>query len=355
MPTLTVAGFWDQEDPWGPWQVYRHGETGDADNINLMVAGPWTHGGWRTSAKVDHLGQVPLGGHDTAAEFRAEVEAPFFRYWLHGKGEKPAWGARIFETGANRWQSYASWPPKEAKPVELYLHADGTLSFTAPTAAETTSGARYREYVSDPANPVPYRPRPIASTFTSADWDTWETLDQRFVDHRPDVLTYVSAPLDHDLAIAGEVSATLYASTSGTDADMVVKLIDVYPEDADPVAADLEGEPTADAKSMNGYELPIAMEVRRGRFLSSYAAPAPLIPNVPVAWNVPLRDRAHVFLKGHRIMLQVQSSWFPVIDRNPQSFTPSIYAARDSDFVKATQRVYATPEMASRVTLPVAP
>lgn len=352
VPTLTVGGFWDQEDPWGPWQIYKHGEVGDHDNTNLMVAGPWTHGGWKRGDS-SHIGQAPLGGHDTGAEFRADVEAPFFRYWLHGVGDKPAYGARMFETGSNSWKIYDSWPPKQAKATDLYFHSDGSLSFTAPTADDAR--APYREYVSDPANPVPYRPRPIASTFTSADWSTWETLDQRFVDRRPDVLTYVSAPLDHDITIAGEVSATLFASTSGTDSDMVVKLIDVYPENADPVASELGGGEHPDAKSMNGYQLPIAMEIRRGRFLESYEHPTALKPNVPVTWTVPLRDRDHVFLKGHRIMVQVQSSWFPVIDRNPQTFTPSIYTAKDSDFVKATQHVYATPAMPSHVTLPLLP
>jgi putative CocE/NonD family hydrolase len=352
VPTLNVAGFWDQEDPWGPWQIFRHEEEHDPDATSVMASGPWWHGGWH-APKGDTLGLVPLG-HDTAREFREQVEAPFFAYWLHGKGDKPSWKAVMFETGSGAWRTYPAWPPSEAKPTSLYLHADGSLSFDAPAATE--AGA-YRDYVSDPANPVPYRPRPISPTYPGGDWRTWESGDQRFVDHRPDVLTFVSAPLDHDVRIAGPVSAELFASTSGTDSDFVVKLIDVYPEDAQkPDWSTDDGPKPGDfAKSMNGYELPIAMEVRRGRYLDSFETPHALTPDKPTRWDVPLRDRDHVFLKGHRIMVQIQSSWFPLIDRNPQTFTPSIYAAQATDFVKATQKVYAAPDLASRIILPVMP
>jgi putative CocE/NonD family hydrolase len=352
VPTLNVAGFWDQEDPWGPWQIFRHEEEHDPDATSLMASGPWWHGGWH-APKGDTVGLVPLG-HDTAREFREKVEAPFFAYWLHDKGEKPDWKAVMFETGSDTWRTYAAWPPTEAKSASLYLHADGSLSFEAPTAKE--SGA-YRDYVSDPANPVPYRPRPISPTYPGGDWRNWESGDQRFVDHRPDVLTFVSGPLDHDVRIAGPVAAELFASTTGTDSDFVVKLIDVYPEGAQKPdwAADDGPKPGDFAKSMNGYELPIAMEVRRGRFLESYQTPHALTPGKPTRWDVPLRDRDHVFLKGHRIMVQIQSTWFPLIDRNPQTFTPSIYTAQASDFVKATQKVYAAPDLASRIILPVMP
>jgi putative CocE/NonD family hydrolase len=209
--------------------------------------------------------------------------------------------------------------------------------------------------VSDPANPVPYRQRPISPTYPNGDWRRWEVADQRFVDGRPDVLSYTSAPLDRDVTVTGALSATLFASTSGTDADFVVKLIDVYPENAQPNAWSTEEGPApgAYARSLNGYELPIAMEVRRGRFNASFEAPRALTPNAPVEWAVPLRDHDHVFLKRHRIMVQVQSTWFPLIDRNPQKFVPSIYDAKASDFVKATQRVYSTPALPSHVTLPI--
>jgi len=354
VPNLNVAGFWDQEDPWGPWQIFRHAEEHDPNHDNLMVAGPWYHGQWHTP-KGDSIGPIPLGGHETAREFRENIEAPFFRYYLHGLGEKPSWQATTFQSGANRWRTYAVWPPPEAKATNLYLHADGTLSFDRPQAAN--SGKRYREYVSDPANPVPYRTRPISPTYPAGDWRTWEVADQRFVEGRPDVLTFVSAPLEHDLTVTGEVAADLFASTSGTDADFVVKLIDVYPEDAQKNAWDPEAgpEPGQYARSLNGYQLPIAMEVRRGRYLTSYEHPQPLTPNRPIPWKIPLRDRDHVFLKGHRLMVQVQSTWFPLIDRNPQKFVPSIYQAKAADFTKATQRVYCTPSRPSHIVLPVVP
>ena len=350
VPNLNVAGFWDQEDPWGPWQIFRHAAEHDPEHTNFMVAGPWYHGQWR-APKADSIGLIALGGHETAREYRETIEAPFFRYYLHGRGEKPVWRATTFQSGANRWRTYAEWPPKEAQPTNLYLHADGTLSFERPRAG----GKAYREYVSDPANPVPYRPRPISPTYPGGDWRTWEVQDQRFVEGRPDVLTFASTPLDHDLTITGEVSADLFASTSGGDADFVVKLIDVYPEDAQSSGWDPEAgpRPGAYAQSMNGYELPIAMEVHRGRYLASYEHPRPLTPNAPTRWRIPLRDRDHVVLKGHRLMVQVQSTWFPLIDRNPQKFVPSIYQATAADFVTATQRVYCSPALASHLVLPV--
>ena len=352
VPNLNVAGFWDQEDPWGPWQIFRHAAEHDPDHTNFMVAGPWYHGQWR-APKGDSLGLMSNGGHETSREYRETIEAPFFRYYLHGEGSKPTWRASTFQSGSNQWRTYAEWPPKESKATNLYLLADGTLSFAKPAASRTR--ASYREYVSDPANPVPYRQRPISPTYPAGDWRTWEIADQRFVDHRPDVLSYVSAPLDHDLVITGELAADLFASTSGTDADFIVKLIDVYPENATPNAWDAGDGPKPGqyGRSVNGYELPVAMEVRRGRYIASYEHPRALVANAPGEWKIPLRDRDYVFLKGHRLMVQVQSTWFPLIDRNPQKFVPSIYKATAADFVKATQRVYSSPALPSHIVLPV--
>jgi uncharacterized protein len=352
VPNLNVAGFWDQEDPWGPWQIFRHAAEHDPDHTNFIVAGPWFHGQWQTP-KGDSIGIIPFGGHETAREFRETLEAPFFRYYLHGKGGKPAWQATTFQSGSNTWHTYVLWPPKEATIMNLYLHTDGSLSFTVPTNVEEK--ADYREYVSDPANPVPYRSRPISPTYPAGDWRTWEAADQRFVDRRPDVLTFVSAPLDHDLVVTGQLAAKLFTSTSGSDSDFVVKLIDVFPENAqknnwDPGAGPKPGQY---AQSLNGYQLPIAMEVRRGRYLTSFEHPRALTPNKLTEWNVPLRDHDHVFLKGHRIMAQIQSTWFPLIDRNPQKFVPSIYEAVDSDYAPATQRVYCSPSALSRIELPI--
>jgi putative CocE/NonD family hydrolase len=354
VPNLNVAGFWDQEDPWGPWQIFRHAEQSDPQHTNFIVAGPWYHGEWQ-SPKGESIGLIPFGGHETAREFRENLEAPFFRYYLHGQGEKLAWQASTFQSGSNTWRTYAVWPPKEARMTKLYLHADGTLSFTAPDAAQT--GQTYREYISDPANPVPYRQRPISPTYPGGDWRTWEVADQRFVDRRPDVLSFISESLDHDLTVSGPLAANLFASTSGTDSDFVVKFIDVYPENAQKNSWNPEEGPKPGqyAQSLNGYELPIAMEVRRGRYLTSYEKPAPLAANRPTEWNIPLRDHDHVFVKGHRIMVQIQSTWFPVIDRNPQKFVPSIYQATASDFVSATQRIYCSPDLPSHLVLPIVP
>jgi len=353
VPNLNVAGFWDQEDPWGPWQIFRHAEEHDPDRTNFIVAGPWYHGEWQ-SQKGDTIGLIPFAGHETAREFRETIEAPFFRYYLHGEGAKPQWQASTFQSGSNTWHTYAVWPPEKAKATNLYLHSDGTLSFDKPEANPVKA---YREYVSDPANPVPYRQRPISPTYPAGDWRTWEVSDQRFVDNRPDVLTFTSQPLDHDVTVTGPVAADLFASTSGTDSDFIVKLIDVYPQNAQKNDWKEEDGPKPGqyAQSLNGYELPIAMEVRRGRYLESLEKPHPLTPNKPTEWKIPLRDRDHVFLKGHRIMVQIQSTWFPVIDRNPQKFVPSIYKAAASDYVSATQRIYCSHAMPSHIELSLMP
>ncbi len=348
VPNLNVAGFWDQEDPWGPWQIFYRSERSDPQRQNFMVAGPWFHGQWQR-AKADRIGDITFDGHDTAREYRERIEAPFFRHYLHEEGDKFAWKASTFQSGSNTWHTYREWPPREAKPTKLYFHADGTLSFEAAKSAGSV------EYISDPANPVPYRQRPISPTYPAGDWRTWEVADQRFVDHRPDVASFVSAPLEKDLTITGQVSAELFASTSGTDSDFVVKLIDEYPEDAAGVPWKPEAgpEPGQYAHSLNGYLLPIAMEVRRGRFNKSYEHPEALVPNRPTQFTIPLRDRDHVFVKGHRLMVQVQSTWFPLIDRNPQKFVPSIYTAKAEDYVMATQRVYCGPGHESHLVLPV--
>jgi putative CocE/NonD family hydrolase len=351
VPNLNVAGFWDQEDPWGPWQIFRHAEQSDPDKTNFMVAGPWFHGGWSRS-DGSSLGALGFGGHKTALEFRENIEAPFFRHYLHESGDKPAWKVSTFETGSNTWKTYQDWPPKTAKATNLYLHADGTLSFEAPKSGDK----EFREYVSDPASPVPYRARPISPTYPRPEWRFWEVADQRFVEGRPDVLTFESAPLDHDVVVTGPLAAKLFASTSGTDSDFVVKLIDVFPETGQKSAIETPAAAQDSyANSMNGYELPIAMEVRRGRYLKSFEHATPLVANQATAWDVPLRDHDHVFLKGHRMMVQVQSTWFPVIDRNPQKFVPSIYEAKPGDYVAARQRVFCSAAMPSHVVLPVIP
>ena len=339
VPTLNVAGFWDQEDPWGSWQIYAKQQQNDPDHLSTMVAGPWAHGTWQ--GKMDMLGNIPLG-RDTGVEFREQIQTPFFRYWLHGTGPKPDYRARILQSGSNVWKNYANWPPKGTTATSLYLRADGSLSFDAPP-----SGEACRDYISDPANPVPNRERPISPTYPRPEWRWWEAADQRFVDHRPDVLSYTSAPLTEDLTVTGALAAELQASTSGTDSDFIVKLIDVLPDTQ--VQFDQRAPLGAYPRQLNGYQWPIAMDVRRGRFLASDTKPQALVPGRVTTWDVPLRDHDHVFQKGHRIMVQIQSSWFPVIDRNPQTFVPNIGRAKPGDFVKATQKVCA----GSKLVLPV--
>ena len=336
VPNLNVAGWWDQEDFYGPQEVYRLLERDDSRKLNYIVLGPWNHGQWNHQGT--NLGDVNFG-QDTGLYYRHNVLAPWFRFWLHGKGQLPFREALAFETGSNRWKSYDAWPPRKAvNRRNLYLRADGKLSFEPPPTAAISS---YDEYVSDPANPVPYRLRPISPTYPGGGWPTWLVQDQRFVDHRPDVLSWETAPLTSDVVVAGDIVAKLFASTSGTDSDWVVKLIDVYPEHYDP-----------DPK-MAGYQLMIADEVFRGRFRNSFEHPQPLVPNHPDPYTIDLHTNDHAFLRGHRIMVQVQSTWFPVIDRNPQTFVPNIFEAKDSDYRKATQRVYRTPALASHIELPV--
>ncbi|PTS72556.1 X-Pro dipeptidyl-peptidase, partial [Sphingomonas sp. HMWF008] len=339
VPTLNVAGFWDQEDPWGSWQIYAKQQQNDPDHLSMMVAGPWAHGTWQ--GKMDMLGNIPLG-RDTGVEFREQIQTPFFRYWLHGKGTKPDYRARILQSGSNVWKNYANWPPKGTTATSLFLRADGSLSFDAPPVGEAC-----RDYISDPANPVPNRERPISATYPRPEWRWWEAADQRFADHRPDVLSYTSAPLTEDLTVTGALAAELQASTSGTDSDFIVKLIDVLPDTQ--AQFDQRAPLGAYPRQLNGYQWPIAMEVRRGRFLASDTKPQALVPGKVTTWDVPLRDHDHVFQKGHRIMVQIQSSWFPVIDRNPQTFVPNIGRAKPGDFVKATQKVCA----GSKLVLPV--
>jgi putative CocE/NonD family hydrolase len=337
VPTLNVAGYWDQEDPWGSWQIFDKQKQNDPNKLALMVAGPWAHGTWHSPANA--LGRIPFGV-DSGVQFMEQIEAPFFAYWLHGKGARPDYTMKSFQSGSWQWKTYDQWPVANSSNKSLYLHADGSVSFNAPAQGEGC-----REYISDPANPVPFRPRPMSETYKTPDWRWWEAEDQRFVEYRPDVLSYVSAPLDSDLTVTGKVTAELMAATSGTDSDFVVKLIDVFPEDYEKNPVSLGGY----AKGLNGYQLPIAMEVRRGRYLESMEKPTPLTPNKVTDWTIGLRDHDHVFKKGHKIMVQIQSTWFPVIDRNPQSFVPNIYKAKPGDYQKATQKVCS----GSAIMLPV--
>jgi uncharacterized protein len=337
VPTLTVAGWWDQEDFYGPLKDYATWEKNDLKRLNFFVAGPWNHGGWARS-DGSSLGKIKFGSN-TSQHYRAQIEAPFFAYWLKDKGKLGITEAITFQTGANEWKSYDQWPPRNSTTErKLYLHADGKLSFDAPTAERDFSS-----YVSDPANPVPYRPRPIEPTYfpKGSGWGAWLVEDQRFVHGRPDVLSWETAPLGEDVTITGDVIAQLFASTTGTDSDWIVKLIDVYPQQYEP-----------DFK-MGGYQLMVANDVLRGRFRHSFEKPEPVAPDKVEPYTIDLHQLDHRFGKGHKIMVQVQSTWFPVIDRNPQKFVPNIFKAGEADYIKTTQRVFHTKAQPSHLRVPV--
>jgi hypothetical protein len=336
VPTLVVGGWWDQEDRYGPLATYRSLERGDSAHRNFLVMGPWNHGGWRRETR-----RIPVVDHGTAEGYLRDVEAPWFAYWLKGKGTMSAPEAYLYDTGANEWRSFDAWPAHGASPRALYLHAGGRLSFDRPAPGE----APFDQYVSDPAHPVPYRSRPIEQTYDQrgSRWRNWETEDQRFVDGRPDVVSWVSEPLSEDVSIAGGVTARIVASTTGRDADWVVKLIDVFPDSM------------PDDWKMGGYQLMVAHEIMRGRYRKSFSAPEPLEPGKPLAFTVDLHQQVYQFRKGHRIMVQIQSTWFPVYDRNPQTWVPNIFKAKASDYRAQTHRIWHTPALPSRVEVSVTP
>jgi putative CocE/NonD family hydrolase len=339
VPTLNVAGWWDQEDFYGPLKIHGTLEPNDKQGISSFVAGPWNHGGWARSDGAS-LGKIKFDSN-TSQYYREKIEAPWFAYWLKDKGKLEITAAITFQTGANEWKKYDQWPPRNlTTDRNLYFHANGKLSFDAP--AETGASA-FDSYVSDPANPVPYRPRPVEPTYypRGSGWREWLVEDQRFASHRPDVLSWQTDPLTEDLTITGDIAAHLFASTTGTDSDWIVKLIDVYPEDY-----------PKDFK-MGGYQLMIANDVFRGRFRKSFEKPEPITPNKVEEYVIDLHQSDHRFLKGHKIMVQVQSTWFPVIDRNPQKYVENIFKAKDADYIVATQRIVRSKGSASHIKLPV--
>ncbi len=339
VPTLNVAGWWDQEDFYGPLRIYEALERHDTDRRNFLVVGPWNHGGW-SKQTGERLGAIPFDS-STSKHFREQVQAPWFAHFLKDKGRLDMPEALTFESGTNTWRSWPAWPPTAQTEVRrLYFGPGEALSFDRP---ETADDDAFDAYVSDPAHPVPYRHRPIQPTYFpgGSKWSTWLVEDQRFVDDRDDVLSWETAPLERDLTIAGEVVAHLEASTTGSDADWVVKLIDVYPEHY-PENWDLAG-----------YQLMVSSEVFRGRYRKSFETPAAIEPGAILDYTFSLHGQNHTFQRGHRIMVQVQSTWFPLIDRNPQTFVPNIFLARATDFRPATQRIHRSAKHASHVAIPV--
>ncbi len=333
VPTMTVVGRWDQEDIYGAYATYAATEPKDTRNdMNHLVVGPWRHSG--VNYNGSSLGALQFTG-DTAAEFRRDVMLPFFNQYL--KDGAPAANTPpvfSYQTGTNKWQRLNQWPLAPAA-APIYLHAGFGLGFGKPAG-----GAQFDEYVSDPAKPVPFVRRPVRMGERKV-WQPWLVADQRGFSDRTDVLTYVTEPLKAPLQISGEPMVNLFASTSGTDADWVVKLIDVYPDE---VAAQPE---------MGGYQLGISMDIFRGRYRQSFDKPAAIPAGKVEKYRFALPNADHVFLPGHRVMVQIQSSWFPLYDRNPQTFVPNIFYAKPGDYRKATQRIYHAPGMESTIELPV--
>jgi hypothetical protein len=334
---LTVGGWFDGEDLFGPLALYASLERQSPGTDHRLVMGPWTHGQW-ASGDGSRVGNAVFGAK-TSAWYQKEIEFRFFQE--HLKGVKDASAAPLakvnaFATGANEWKAFDAWPPKAAKPVSLWFHADGRLAFEKPTAKEG-----FAEYVSDPAKPVPYT-QEISFGYTR----DYMTEDQRFAATRPDVLVFQTEPLAEDVTLAGPLKPELFVSTTGTDADWIVKLIDVFPDDA------RNPENSPKGWHAGGYQMLVRGDALRGKFRDDFSNPKPYEPNVPTRSAFTIPDVFHTFRKGHRIMVQVQSSWFPLVDRNPQVFL-SIPRAKAEDFRKATHRLYATPGLASRVEVMV--
>ncbi|HKZ77988.1 MAG TPA: CocE/NonD family hydrolase [Pyrinomonadaceae bacterium] len=334
---LLVHSLWDQEDIYGDIAVYKAIEPKDTQNDRVfLVLGPWHHG--QMIADGSALGAIKFNS-DTALAFRQEILRPFLDQYLKDSAPKAGTSpVTAFETGTNKWLRLQSWPAGCTsgcllKPTPLYLNAGLKLSFDAPESG----GSAFEEYVSDPAKPVPYRARPIDGT----SWSRWLVDDQREASGRPDVVAFVSDVLSEPVKISGEPIVNLIASTSGTDSDWVVKVIDLYPDE-------VAGQP-----GMGGYQLMISADVFRGRYRESLEQPKPIAANEPLLYRFALPTANHVFLPGHRMMVQIQSSWFPLYDRNPQTFVPSIFWAKPADYKKATQRIYHAPGQASFIELPL--
>lgn len=337
VPNLIVAGWYDQEDFYGPLEIYKNQEKGDVNNLNYLVVGPWNHGGWRGDGA--EYGPFEFN-QKTGDWFQKSVELPWFQYWLKGEGELDQPEALIFQTGENNWKKLANWPSeKNTVDKNLYLQSGGRLSFEEPEQ----TGASRDVYISDPAHPVPYRAREDILPFLAKNstWSEWLADDQAEFAGRNDVLVWKTDPLAEDVVISGDVSAKLFASTSGTDADWVVKLIDIYPED--------ENTP----EDLRGYNRMIANDVFRGRYRSSYETPEPVTANATLEYNIDLHQASHVFKKGHRIAVQIQSSWFPLISRNPQTYVENILAAKPEDFKPQIHSVFHSTSYPSAISVTV--
>jgi putative CocE/NonD family hydrolase len=338
VPTMLEVGQWDQEDSYGAPAVYKAlKDRYEGSDLLHLVIGPWRHSG--ANHYGYELGDLTFAG-DTAAQWRRQYMKPWLDHYLKGTADPHIPAALTYATGIDKWEGSPRWPM--GTPTPLYLGADHGAGFERPAA----SG--HDDYLSDPANPVPFLPRPI-NMADNDQWHSWLTRDQRFVDGRPDVISYTTAPLTAPVHIMGPPQVDLFAATSGTDSDWVVKLIDVYPNDIP------EGASQGAKPSMAGYELPIGIDIFRGRYIHDKAKPAPLQPGKVEEYRFGLPNVDHVFLPGHKIMVQIQSSLFPLYDRNPQTFVPNIFNAKAGDYKPATQSVYHGGPSASAVLLPIVP
>lgn len=335
---MVVGGLFDAEDLYGPLHIYQELEKNNPGIHNCLVMGPWSHGDWARARSPQVVGNVPFGD-DISLAYQRDIEAPFFRHFLKGEGPEPQFEARIFDTGLRQWKNFETWPPREAKEGTLAINADKSLTVNG----EATDGAAYSEFVSDPNDPVPYRDRQLLQLrFTPR---PYMTDNQQFATLRDDVLTFTSEVLESPVTIVGDIHAQLFVSTDQTDSDWIVKLIDVYPDDH----PNLPGTP--EGVQLAGYQQMVRGDVLRGRFRNSFEKPEPFQPGKITEVNVPLQDVLHTFKPGHRIMVQVQSSWFPLIDLNPQKYVENIFRADEDDFVPATHRVYHTGENQSQLKL----
>ena len=343
---LTVGGWFDAEDLYGPLHIYPSIERNNPGTFNVLVMGPWRHGAWLRS-DGQTLGPVDFG-YPTAVEFRERVMEPFFRKFLKGQGEVDVPEAWVFETGVNRWREFDQWPPAGLEHRSLYLREDGAL--TAAPSGETDEAA-FAEFSSDPANPVPYTPA------ITVRWHSeYMVEDQRFAARRPDVLVFRSEPLEQDLTIAGPITAKLWVATTGSDADWVVKLIDEFPPRMPGyVKPTREQLYSGDFVDEGGTQRMVRSGILRGRYRDSYERPEPFVPGEITLVELPLQDVLHTFKRGHRVMIQVQSSLFPFIDRNPQSWVDNIFEADEEDFIKATHRVWHSKEHASAIEFKILP
>jgi uncharacterized protein len=327
---MVVGGWYDAEDLYGTFQTYQSVEKQNPKVNNVLVVGPWHHGGW-ASTDGEKLGMASFGSK-TAAFYRAQIEFPFFEKYLRDEPKSAPAEATVFETGSNTWRTFDAWPPKTAQAKTLYLRENGGLDFTAPTGGDV-----FDEYVSDPAKPVPFTER-----ITPQMAIEYMTDDQRFASRRPDVLVYQLPAQTEDLVVAGPLDIDLWVTTTGTDADFIVKLIDVFPD-------------ASEAAAQPNYQMLLRSEIFRGRFRNSFEKPEAFVPGQPARVHFELLDVLHRFQKGHRLMIQIQSTWFPLVDRNPQKFVPNIYLAKPEDYQKATHRILRSKEHPTSIRLGVLP